>query len=76
MLPIQKGQKDCVKWLESRLRCGITLCENTRAAAQEAGFTGAELKAARKALGVKTWHQVDRDASIEHWFWYLPEEET
>ena len=76
MLPSEKEQKNCVEWLKDRLNGGITLCENTSAAARGAGFSRTGLKAARKALEVKTWHQVDTDAGVEHWFWYLPEEEA
>ena len=38
---------------------------------KERGFTGAELKEARKNLGIKTFHQFDEDGASENWFWYL-----
>lgn len=35
------------------------------------GVSQAELKEARKALGVKTFHQFDEDGDTQNWFWYL-----
>jgi hypothetical protein len=63
---------DCEKWLRSELRDGeLHLSENIREKAKESGFTGAELRTARKNLGAKTFHQFDEDGATENWFWYL-----
>ncbi len=68
----KKSGLECEKWLGSELRDGeFHLCEDIRERAKESGFTGAELKTARKNLGVKTFHQFDEDGATENWFWYL-----
>ena len=63
----------CEKWLLNFLKGQYRLCEHVREEALAAGFSRAELKAARKSLGVKTWHQVDTldEPRIDNWFWYL-----
>lgn len=67
--------ENCTAWLKRHLAPGASECSGVREAAVEAGFTCRELKAARKELGVKTWHQVDEydGQRIDNWFWYLPE---
>lgn len=66
---------DCVKWLRLELKDGDPhLCEDIRKRAKESGFTGLELKAARKNLGVKTFHQFDENGASENWFWYLEDD--
>ncbi len=63
---------DCEKWLGLELKDReLHLCEDIREKAKERGFTGAELKEARKNLGIKTFHQFDEDGASENWFWYL-----
>lgn len=62
----------CREWLREKLEDGrIHLCEDVRGAALEAGFTRAELRQARKEIGVKTFHQFDEDGGTQNWFWYL-----
>lgn len=65
------GKIDCSVWLKKFLNCEIRLCENVRAAAKENGYTKAELKQARKEIGVKTFHQFRENGPTENWFWYL-----
>ena len=57
----------CSEWLKGHLSPGMSECNGVRESA----------KAARKELGVKTWHQIDTEGypKIENWFWYLPEDE-
>ena len=50
-------------WLE------LELMDGRNAAAH--GYSKAELRAARKELGVKTYHQFDEDGATANWFWYL-----
>lgn len=68
--------ENCTVWLKRYLNCGMSECGAVRSDALAAGYTKAELKAARKELGVKTWHQIDtlEEPRIDNWFWYLPEE--
>ena len=62
----------CEKGLKEKLNDGeLHLCEDIRTAARKKGFSQAELKEARKALGVKTFHQFDEDGDTQNWFWYL-----
>ena len=66
--------KECEKWLAEFLRHeGTTLCDMVREAARKNGFSRAALKAARKALGVKTFNQFDEYGGTHNWFWYLEE---
>ncbi len=65
----------CEEWLYGKLvGHGEVLSDDIRSAARQAGFTRAELKAARKALNVKTFHQFDGDTETRNWFWYLEEQ--
>ena len=68
---------DCVNWLKEYLGRDSLECEFVKEAAKRAGYSKEELRAARKILGVKTWHQFDRteEPFIENWFWYLLREE-
>lgn len=64
--------RGCDAWLKLQLQdLEIHLCDDIRKAAKKRGFTKQELKAARKAVGVKTFHQFDEDGATENWFWYL-----
>lgn len=64
--------RDCDAWLRLQLQDReIHLCDDIRKKAKKRGFTKQELKAARKEMGVKTFHQFDEDGATENWFWYL-----
>lgn len=66
----------CEKWLFDFLTSqGLTRCEVIRGEAVKLGFTKKDLKAARKALGVKCWNDFDINGETLNWFWYLPEPE-
>jgi hypothetical protein len=65
----------CEKWLKEQLKNGEPLLTNYIVnLAKSEGFKKAELKEARKALGVKTIHYPENsEAGInEHWAWVLP----
>ena len=66
---------DCRLWLEKYMHDndGFVLSDIVRAAAKEHGFSKAELKTARKSLGIKTFHQFDEYGATVNWFWYLEE---
>lgn len=65
----------CADWLKDFLcREGCVLCEIVRLHALKNGFGRKNLKAAKKKLGVKTYHQFDEDGATPNWFWYLPED--
>lgn len=65
---------DCKKWLLEKLKGeDWLLCDTVRAEARKEGFTRKQLKDARKALGVETFHQFDEDGATENWFWKLPQ---
>lgn len=66
----------CAEWLKAYLAPNMSEVNATREDARKAGFTKAELKSARKELGVKTFHQYDMTVEpwVENWFWYLPED--
>lgn len=54
---------ECETWLRQLLADGKEhLVDDVRAEA--------ELKAARKSLGVKTYHQFDGRRATDNWFWY------
>lgn len=68
------------QWLFDQLKGKeCVLVDIIRAAAKEAGIKKPELKAARQALGVKTYHQFDTKGdtkeleATENWFWFLPD---
>ena len=66
------GSKSCEEWLRGILQGGrAQLCDEVRVSAKKAGYTRAELKEARKCLGVKTFHQFDEAGATNNWFWYL-----
>lgn len=64
---------NCSIWLRDwLLRNGNwCLCDDVRREAVKAGYARRELKEARKALGVKTFHQWEDGAETQNWFWYL-----
>ena len=64
----------CKEWLKKYLSAGSQECGGVKISAKKAGFSKAELTEARKALGVKTWHQFDHTEKpfVDNWFWYLP----
>lgn len=70
--------ENCAVWLRRYLAPGMSECGAVREDAFVAGYTRAELKAARKELEVKTWHQIDtlEEPRIDNWFGYLPEDEA
>ena len=68
------GRKDCVGWLDKLLGDSeMHLVEDVREAAKLEGFSKAELKDARKQIGVKTFHQFDEDGPTPNHFWYVEE---
>lgn len=63
---------DAKIWLQLELKDGeLHLCESVREAARRKGISKADLKAARRELGVKTYHQFDEYGQTSNWFWYL-----
>lgn len=67
--------EDCKNWLRGFLSAGSMECGGVRQAARDAGFTKSELKAARRELDVRTWHQIDTagEPRVDNFFWYLPD---
>lgn len=64
--------RSCEIWLREIFQDGQSrLCDEIRTAAKKAGYTRAELKEARKRIGIKTFHQFDDVGATENWFWYL-----
>ena len=53
------------------------VCDGIREDAKKAGFSRKDLKQARKALGVKTYHDADDESGelVPQWFWYRKEED-
>lgn len=70
---VKRPNIDCEQWLYELLKNeGHCLCNLVRDEAKNQGYSKAELKAARKKLGVKTWHQFEVDgSSTQNWFWFL-----
>lgn len=65
-------REKCHSWLRAILKNGKSyLCDSVKAEAVKKGFSKAELRQARKDIGVKTYHQFDEDGATENWFWYL-----
>lgn len=65
-------KESCEKWLGVLLGDGeMHLCDEVRSGAKEKGFSKTELRAARKKLGIKTFHQFDEEGETGNWFWYL-----
>ena len=61
---------DCEEWLYERLSdMDYHLCENIRNEAKKKGYTMRELKAARKKLGIRTFHQFDELGATPNWYW-------
>lgn len=66
------GKGECNNWLMEILKDKeLHLCNNVKAEATKNGFCKAELRQAKKDIGVKTYHQFDEDGATENWFWYL-----
>lgn len=64
--------KSCIEWLREKYsKADDYLCDDLRAEAKALGYTRREFKEARKALGIKTWHQFDEYGATENWFWYI-----
>ena len=62
--------EEALLWVKERFKREQTiLCERLRVEASAAGVSRLQLKAARKRLGVKTWHQFDEGGATENWFW-------
>ena len=62
----------CEAWIFEKMeKEDWVICDDIRAEAKAAGFTRAQLKAARKVLGVEAFHQFDEDGATENWFWKL-----
>ncbi|MCL2670511.1 MAG: hypothetical protein FWF10_00550 [Clostridiales bacterium] len=63
---------DCTKWLKEypQMSGGEARFDHTRIAAWDEGFTNAELRVARRKLGVVT----RRDVCADTWWWALPEQ--
>lgn len=57
------------QWLKER---EFLLSDYVRAVAREHGISKGRLRAARRNLGVKTWHWVDEKDHPGYWFWELP----
>ncbi len=51
------------------------LCDRMRELAAVQGIKRPALKRARKALGVRTWHQFDEGGATVNWFWVLDDPE-
>ena len=60
----------CMTWLEKELQ-GMVLCDEIREKAKAMGFNRKQLKEARKELGVRCWHQFDKNGATSNWFWYI-----
>lgn len=65
----------CEKWLLDFLRwnLGYALVDHTRDEAKRKGYTRSKLKAARRAVGVKTYHEFYMGWDTGNRYWYLPE---
>lgn len=73
---MEKSEKltKAIEWLKEYLSDGnLHLVDTVREAFKATGFTRGEIKAARKALGVKTFHQCDEDGITPNHFWYIEE---
>ncbi len=67
---------DCTNWLRDFIGGESAPSKYVSASAKAAGFTRAELKQARKDLGIKTEHRYIGDQKEEAWYWTFPREET
>lgn len=64
--------EECCAWLKLKLQDGeLHLVNDIREAAKKRKFLKRELAAARKMLGVKTFHMFDEYGATDNWFWYL-----
>ena len=67
---------NCQEWLCKLLaKDKLLLCDFVREEAKRCGFTRGQLKAARKILKVRTFHQFDERGATPNWFWSLSGEE-
>ena len=65
-------EREIDSWLGEQLSDGeCHLCESVRDAAKRAGINQQDLRASRKRLGVKTFHQFDESGDTGNWFWFL-----
>lgn len=65
----------CEEWLRDFMfEMGPMPSKYVSVSAKAAGFTRADLRAARKDLGVRTT-QVRREGEDPAWYWELPREE-
>lgn len=63
---------ECEKWLFEMLKKDeMILVQTIREKAKQEKFSKIDLKAARKSLGVKTFHQFDEKEATDNWFWHL-----
>lgn len=64
-------------WLREYLRDAPREVGEVRAAAKAAGYTRAQLKEARRMLGIRTTNNWEKDPpETSRWFWQLPEEQA
>lgn len=67
-----REDQDCENWLREELKDGeLHLSEDVRSAAREAGFSGRELKEARRKTDTRTFHLFNENGETPNWFWYL-----
>ena len=66
----------CENWLMNYLSQKIIAnCVTVRSKAHEQGFSIFKLRAARKALGVKTLLHYDKETGATTYYWYLEKED-
>lgn len=71
---MENSESKAIIWLREYLSDGeLHLVDTVRAAYKAAGFTRTEIKAAKSALGVKTFHQFDGNKPTPNHFWYTEE---
>ncbi len=64
-------------WLRGYLRDAPREVGEVRAAAKAAGYTRAQLKEARRMLGIWTTNNWEKDhPETSRWFWQLPGEQA
>lgn len=68
---------DCEKWLKVFLNenFGYADVNEVRCAAKKQGYSTVEVKAARKSLGVTTYHRFIRGWDTNEHYWCLPGKE-
>lgn len=61
---------EAIKWLADYFKRNQTvLCDVVREEAAAVGINRRQLKMARKALHIRTWHQFDEGGATPNWFW-------